>query len=193
MVNIHRGFGRSIYWLLLSWIRQQNMSTSSTYSLHNKPPVHNKRSRSVSNYSQHMCNSGVASKWLQVHLWFLIFFCPTGRDADCIWSCRQGGFRSRYRQNMDTRQTEGDQTCRQELWLLSAKVGLITALGEQVQVKLNRVSRNLVFLIRQVCPLIKFKGFLKRLGGPRLLWKQFPYKTGRKDLKLSTLTFIAER
>lgn len=98
---------------------------------HNKQPVQNKRTPSVwggcndPRGFQHTCrrSSSFGSRCLQTFLGFVKSVVPL-KDAHRFWSGRQSECRRTYKHNMDARWAEEDnQTCVQELWLLSAAVG----------------------------------------------------------------------
>lgn len=136
VLHIHRDLTAApLFWgtVAIDTTTNTSINCTATFSCsHSKQPV-NKRTRSVwksarqaplsAHLQQRRCSQ------MTLSLCLISEICsPTGRDAYCIWSCRKGGCRSRYKHNMDTRWTEEeDQTCQQELWLLSATVGSISA------------------------------------------------------------------
>lgn len=84
-----------------------------------------------------------ASTWLRVLvlIWVFSDICTSAiKDANCIWSCRQGGCRNRHKQNMDTTRTEKENKFYpQKKRLLSAKVRLL-----QIVIKCNCIFLNML-------------------------------------------------
>lgn len=120
-------------------MQQQNTS----FPLHNSQYKTRGRGVCEEGYlrSQHSCSSSIRSRCLQAFLGFVksVFLL---RDAYRIWSWRQSECRRRYKHNMDARWMEEDnQTCQQELGLLSAAVGHNTGVGYLKRVKFS-TNRN---------------------------------------------------
>lgn len=111
--------------------------------------------RSLSSHVQRQ----IASKWLRVHHHQIPrgVLGPSGSDADSIWSCRQGGFFWSRTQDPDAGRTPGEGIGQQEVWLLSAEVGEISANFKHRETKSKRIMNdsvrlaNKTFLLRMKC------------------------------------------
>lgn len=124
---------------LLPWMQQQNTS----FPLHNSQSKTRGRGVCEEGHlrSQHSCSSSARSRCLQAFLG-IVKSVVLLRDACRIWSWRQSECRRRYKHNMDARWTQEDnQTCEQELGLLSTAVGHDTGVGHLKRVKFS-TSRN---------------------------------------------------